>query len=262
MTTDGHVDRVLHRWLSEGSSIAPDRVINAALAQVPTTRQRGAGWLLRRSTSMTTVARGAQAPQARRLIGLAAVVALAFVGLRLVGGVNIGGADPALGDGVIFTSERYGYSVTVPADFERFEIPGTWAAGESPVVNGPGSDVYSGPGSIDVRTDMVVWSQAVGTETSLDAFLADYDALMSGSAGSCSGILTTGPLTIGGESARFTTHECPDGAGTVAFAVHEAVVLHGERAYVIALAAPPASLSDAERGDLFESILATFSFSD
>ena len=47
MTTDGHLDRVLDRWLSEGPSIVPDRVIDAALAEVPTTRQRGAGWLLR-----------------------------------------------------------------------------------------------------------------------------------------------------------------------------------------------------------------------
>jgi hypothetical protein len=261
MTTDGHLDRVLDRWLSEGPSIVPDRVIDAALAEVPTTRQRGAGWLLRRYPRMTTIARGVQAPQARLLIGIAAVVAVALVGLRLAGGLNVGGPDnSALGDGTTFTSDRYGYSVTVPADFEHFEIPGTWATGETPILNGPGSDVYSGPGTVNDRIDMIVWSQAVAAGTTLDAYVAEYDALMARTAGSCAAIVTSGSLSVGGERARFTTHQCPDDAGTIG--AHEAVVLHADRAYVIAMAAPTHVLSDAELGTLFESVLATFSFTD
>lgn len=262
MTTERELDRTLDRWMDDGPTVVADRVIAAAMTDINTTPQRGAGWLLRRYPRMTTIARGAQAPQVRLLIGIAAVVAVALVGLRLAGGLNVGGPDDsALGDGVSYTSDRYGYSVTVPADFDRFEIPGTWGTGETPILNGPGSDVYSGPGTVNDRIDMIVWSQAVAAGTTLDAYVADYDALMERTAGSCAAIVTRGSLSVGGETARLTTHACADGAaGTIG--AHEAVVLHADRAYVIAMAAPTDVLSDGELGTLFESVLATFSFAD
>ena len=40
MSTDRETTRIVRSWLEEGATALPDRVLDAVLDQVPTTRQR------------------------------------------------------------------------------------------------------------------------------------------------------------------------------------------------------------------------------
>jgi hypothetical protein len=55
MSTDRETTRVVRSWLDEGVTRLPDRLLDAVLAQVPTTRQRRLNWLARRFPIMTSI---------------------------------------------------------------------------------------------------------------------------------------------------------------------------------------------------------------
>ena len=48
MSADRDEVRIVRSWLEDGVTALPDRVLDAVLNDLPTTRQRGAGWLTRR----------------------------------------------------------------------------------------------------------------------------------------------------------------------------------------------------------------------
>lgn len=66
---DIDIDRVLDRWLAEGSDVVPDRVLHAAAAQIERTTQRGAWRSSRRNPAMLSMTRLALAAA-----GVAAIV--------------------------------------------------------------------------------------------------------------------------------------------------------------------------------------------
>ena len=142
MTTDTELDRALDRWLAEGRTVVADRVIDAALLQVSTTRQRGANRLTRRYSTMTTIARGTERPWTRILIA-AAVLVVALVGLRLVGALNVAAPteDPILGSGARFTSERYAYSIRAPGRRARPRLRAGRVRMSTPARAGPQSEL-------------------------------------------------------------------------------------------------------------------------
>lgn len=83
MSTDRDVKRIVRSWLEEGVTALPDRVLDDVLDQIPTIRQRRAPWPARRLPSMNTTAKLA--------LAAAAVLVVAFLGLRFMLPPNIGG---------------------------------------------------------------------------------------------------------------------------------------------------------------------------
>lgn len=84
MSADRELERVVRSWLREDGLEDADRVLDAALTEIDTTPQRRATWWpTRRFVPMST--------RLQIALATAAVVILAFLGLRLLGGgPNIG----------------------------------------------------------------------------------------------------------------------------------------------------------------------------
>jgi len=82
MSTDRDVTRIVRSWLHEDAHEDADRVLDLVLDQLDTTPQRRAGWSARRFPPMSNTLRIA--------LATAAVVVLAFLGIRFLGGTNIG----------------------------------------------------------------------------------------------------------------------------------------------------------------------------
>ena len=82
MSAERDETRIVRSWLEDGVTVLPDRVLDAVLDQLPATHQRRAGWPARRSPHMSTTL--------RIVVATAAVVVLAFLGIRFLGGTNFG----------------------------------------------------------------------------------------------------------------------------------------------------------------------------
>jgi hypothetical protein len=83
MSTDRDTTRIVRSWLDEGVTQLPDRVLDAALDQIPATPQRRLSWPAWRRPSMNTYLRTS-------LVAAALLVA-AVVGLQVFsGGPNVG----------------------------------------------------------------------------------------------------------------------------------------------------------------------------
>ncbi len=87
MSTERDVNRIVRSWLEEGVAALPDRVLDTVLDQLPATPQRRAPWPVRRFGEMNNFAKFA--------IAAAAVVVVAFVGLRLVPSQGSVGSVPS-----------------------------------------------------------------------------------------------------------------------------------------------------------------------
>jgi len=81
MTQERDLDHVLDRWMDDGPTIVADRVIAAAMTDVHTTRQLGAGWapLKELVTTMKPLTIAA---------GLTAAVVLVVAALQVIGGTT------------------------------------------------------------------------------------------------------------------------------------------------------------------------------
>jgi len=82
MSVDRDVTRAVRSWLHEDAHENADRVLDLVLDQLDTSPQRRAGWSARRFPPMSNTLRIA--------LATAAVVVLAFLGIRFLGGTNIG----------------------------------------------------------------------------------------------------------------------------------------------------------------------------
>ena len=76
MTTDAELLRMVRSWLEDGRTRLPDHVLDAVLADVPTTPQHRSWWPARRIAEMTPIARFAMAA--------AAVTVLAVIGVTVL----------------------------------------------------------------------------------------------------------------------------------------------------------------------------------
>lgn len=86
MTRSRDIDHLLDRWMDDGPTVVADRVIAAALTEIPTTRQRGARWAPMKELFMTM-------KPAAMMVGLAAVIIMGIAAYQFVsgGGPSIGG---------------------------------------------------------------------------------------------------------------------------------------------------------------------------
>jgi len=76
MTRSRDIDQLLNRWMDDGPTVVADRVIAAALTEIPTTRQRGARWALLKEIFMVM-------KPAAAMLGLAAVIVLGVAAYQL-----------------------------------------------------------------------------------------------------------------------------------------------------------------------------------
>jgi len=78
MSTDRETTRIVRSWLQADEFESADRVLDSVLDQLDTTPQRRAGWPARRFPPMNNMV--------RITLATAAVVVLAFLGIRFLGG--------------------------------------------------------------------------------------------------------------------------------------------------------------------------------
>lgn len=83
MSTDRDTTRLVRSWLDEGVTALPDRVLDAVLDQIPTTRQRRRAWPSWRIGGLTVFPRLSAAATA---VALLAVVAVTLLPLLVPGG--------------------------------------------------------------------------------------------------------------------------------------------------------------------------------
>jgi hypothetical protein len=88
MATEPETTRIVRSWLSEGRTALPDHILDAVLAELPTTHQRRPLLPMRRIDDMHAFAKLAMAA--------AAVVVVAIVGINLLPGSNGVGGGPAV----------------------------------------------------------------------------------------------------------------------------------------------------------------------
>lgn len=90
MTNPTDFERTLDRWMNDGPTVVADRVIAAALTEIPTTRQRGARWMPLKELFVTM-------KPAAMMVGLAAVIIIGVAAYQFIsgGGPSIGGPEPA-----------------------------------------------------------------------------------------------------------------------------------------------------------------------
>ena len=102
MTRSRDIDHLLDRWMDDGPTVVADRVIAAALTDIPTTRQRGARWALPKELFMTM-------KPAMTVFGIAAVAVAALAAYQiLAGGGGVGGPRVITADDLP--------AIVVPAD--------------------------------------------------------------------------------------------------------------------------------------------------
>ena len=147
MSTDHDVTRIVRSWLEEGTTVVPDRVLDAVLDQVPAIHQRRLRWPARRFPTVNTTA---------LRIGLIAAVLIvaAVVGWRLLpGSISPGGPPaptakptpiPKLNSQGLLPAGRYQVDATLPMKVS-VAVPDGWSTDTNWVVIGPnGNQAPSG----------------------------------------------------------------------------------------------------------------------
>jgi hypothetical protein len=230
MTRHFDVDRALEEWLAEGPSQLPDRAIEGIVRQLDKTQQRKHWWLPGRE------------PMNRMILtigGVAAAIALTLVAFGMYFGLNTGApgvggapsptarptAGPTERPGVLYTSERHGYSLLLPDDsWTVAENPGTWG----------GLTFNQGEAGVDrvlrkaaeSEAYILINSQPVPSGTSLERWAVDYDSALRANWPECE-VERSESAVLDGETARLYTYLC----GTIS--TNDALALHGGRAYAI-----------------------------
>lgn len=260
MTAPRDIDSVLDSWMSDGPTIVADRVIAAALTEIPTTRQRGAG-ALRRYFTMTALRPTLDSPN-RRFLPLVAAAALliAVVGVALIPRlIPVADEGPGLSNGVSFTSERYGYEITVPEGWTTHEVAGTWRFGSVAMPSFPGTDEFTSPDSDLANAHLYIWATEAPAGTTLASFLESWDTQTLNGL-ECPAAPTYQATVVDGVTGRLSSVHCT--ANGIALNLRETVIVTNGMVYVMAMDTDPAAATDAEMDDLNRSVIETFAFTD
>lgn len=150
-----------------------------------------------------------------------------------------------------FVSDRHGYSLEVPHEWDVTEYPGTWRRLEqfNPGAEVPGEDVVSAP---DVEAFLVANSMPIPEGMNAGEWRDRFDALVEeGLDPNCPGETSQGSLA--GESATVIQQDC--GGMTIV----GRRLTHGDRGYYFTIGFPT---GDAESGTMLEDILESIRFAD
>ena len=132
-----------------------------------------------------------------------------------------------------FTSRHYGYAGALPAGWSS-DVQAThqWNGQGAPGDDDSVVDLFSGPGGVEA------WAMAAPTKQNLAAYTT-ATTRASAAAHPCPATPQTDQaITIGGESARLLTMQCPPGSG---FLVEIATTIHDGTAYVFTSQNPAGS---------------------
>jgi hypothetical protein len=179
-------DRIAEAFMADGPTVLADRVFDAAFDEVHRTRQRRVLWRMPwRLPNMNTYAKFA--------VAAVAVIAVGYLGLTFLG-PSAGGPGsvpsvvpsptvaptptplptpeptptptpqptPAALNGQ-FTSERHGYSISVPADWSTRPAETAWTSGYLDFGN-PGADLIHDP-VLEYNLFLAIASQPLGERT-------------------------------------------------------------------------------------------------
>jgi hypothetical protein len=234
MTRPFDADRILEDWLAEGPSRLPDRVIDGIVRQLNEHQQRRPGWLPRRDRMNRMFP---------SLGAAAAAVVIAVVGFAYLygGGPAPPGVSPSpspipsptAAGSLIHVSERHAYTIEFPDDhWTVFEYPGEWQPDTMFDLDTAGVDairqLFLPEGHY--RHTVVLNSQPIGAEMSLEDWAASYDELLVEEFGECLPEEISFAL-VDGEQARVRHFRC---AGAENWA--DAVWVHGGRGYALRFA--------------------------
>lgn len=154
MTTDRETLRAIDAWLEEGRTALPDHVLDAVLEQLPSKPQRRPTWAVRRINHMNPIAKYAMAA--------AAVVAIAIVGMNLVGtwGTSQVGSQPSIATSPLPSSapsssparlapssgliDAGRYRWDLPGGSVSFDLPDGWTAEDASILKNEGTDAEIG----------------------------------------------------------------------------------------------------------------------
>jgi hypothetical protein len=192
MSTDRDTTRIVRSWLEEGVTALPDRVLDAVLDQVPTTRQRRPWWPARRVQRMNTMLKMA--------LAVAAVVAIALAGINIlpksggVGGTGTASPSPAstpapsttpaptaaqsasptsdlvsTAGWLAFSSNRYGYDIRYPSYLTPTQSVRQWSLTvDQKDWLSPANDTFKG------QVGFTAFSVNLPAGTAGDAWIASY----------------------------------------------------------------------------------------
>ncbi len=188
MSGSTRTERILDAYLAPEADRLPDRVIDAALADIARTPQRRASRVPWRFTRM---------PALTRATGIAAVALVAVVGagglMYLTSNSPGGGGSestavpttapttaptpaasevaPGIGAWTTYTSEVYGVTLGYPEDWS-LNAPATreWQAGDELFGDSwPYADTFVSPGEGDASIGLSVWEMPAGEGADLDS---------------------------------------------------------------------------------------------
>jgi hypothetical protein len=219
MTRDTDLIGLIEGYLDdfEGHTPLPDATRDAIRARLPSTMQRPAWWPGWRFLGMNTAI--------KYVLGAAAAVLVAIVGLTVLNGGNVGAApEPTEFPDSGFTSERHHYALLFPDDSWLItEREGLWAPGTVFGEASQGIDVADRVG--ESQPWILLASQPLDVEP--EAWLARYDSLLESSFPQCA-VDSSENRTVDGEEARITRYGCDGGGDGV-----EATMFHGDRVYAV-----------------------------
>ena len=147
-----------------------------------------------------------------------------------------------------FTSRHYSYTGALPAGWSsNVEATQQWNGQGAPSDQDSVVDLFSGPGGVEA------WAMAAPTKASLAAYTNATTQAAAATHPCPATPQTDQAITIGGESARLLTMQCPPGSG---FLVEIATAIHDGTAYVFTSQNPTGSGNQSADRAAFRKFLA------
>ena len=180
------------------------------------------------------------------LFQLGLVLALAALALVVASVQTRTAVAPVQEQENVFTSERYGYSLTLPRTWLMHETPGEWPPGAQPAPGEAGVDGFVEQTSGKI---LVVAARPGSAGTTLEAWSEDVAAV---TPQQCQTNMSI-PAKVGGEPAQLWEIRCPDGAFVIKLAA-----LHEGRGYLFVLVSE--TKSDSADREFFANVMHSFKF--
>lgn len=222
MSTNTNFDRIAEAWLAEGPAQLADRVLDAALDEVHLTRQRRRLPVPWRFNPMPNSVRVAAAALVGVLV--VGVIYLNLPGLTGPGGsptpsptATVAPSDAPVATPAVFFSERYGYTVGLPAGIHSLPSSEVWRAGVMPCPECEFLDRFSGQldglsPPTDASSFAGIASQPLPDGMSGDEWMAEYILFIDACSERPEDWVAT---SVAGAAGRQVRADCGSGPGTV-----------------------------------------------